>query len=179
MNTKISGKQYVGDPVMHKTNNNNQITIFQKKWVWAEKGGAPPCNVISKRTTVSFLEDPNSVRTNYIDFNTNHYAYSASNYPSSGCILSGDNMAVSVGVWYNPDITDEEIDRQTRILGGPWKSNGNLYFPGNITQFVTQPNDPNYTGKIWVIIRHDAIGYRGQMPLLSYTFSNYQYEVRR
>ncbi len=177
MNTKESNKSYVGDPVMYKNNNSNQVIIFEKKWVWAEKGGAAPCNQLPAKTIVSFREDPNSVKTNYLDFNTNHYAYDSSNVPSSPCILSGNHLPVSIGVWYNPDITDAEIDRQTKILGGPWLSDGSMYFPGNITQFVIQPNDPNYTGKIYVIIRQNSIGYTDRIP--TYTFSNYQYEVRR
>lgn len=179
MNIKESSKDYIGDPVMHKTNDNNEVAIFQKKWTWAEKGGAPACTQLAARTTVSFVEDPNSVRTNHIDFNTNHYAYTASNYPSGGCVLSGNQMSVSIGIWYDADITDSEIDRQTRILGGPWTGNGTLYFPGDITQFVVQPTDPNYTGEIWIVIRQNAVGYCGPAPAITYTFSNYQYEVRR
>jgi hypothetical protein len=180
MSTKTSSKKYVGDPVFHKTKDSNQRRIFDSRFIWAEKGGGPgACTLVSQnRLVLSFLEDPNSVRTNFIKFNTNYYVYSSSNYPTVGCVLSGQ-QGVSVGVWYNPDITDEEIDRQTEILGGPWLENGSVYFPGDITQFVTQPKDPNYTCSIFVIIRSASTGYAASRFVPSYEFSDYQYEVKR
>lgn len=177
MNTKTSNKDYVGDPVLHKTADDNQGQIYQANFIWAEKGGAAACWVINKRIIVSFDEDPNSVKTNFIKFNTNITAYASSNYPDLPCALLSGQQSVSLGVWYNPDITDAEIDRQTKILGGPWTTDGSLFYPGDITRFVTQPVNPKYTGKIYVILRIPInTGYNEGYAT---EFSDYQYEVRR
>jgi hypothetical protein len=129
--------------------------------------------VTAGTTVFSFKENPLSVHTNHLEFDTSFYLYSASNYPTLGCILSGTQLGVSIGVWYDGTITDEEIDRQTKILGGPFLGGS---YPGDITQFVTQPNDPNYTGSVYVTVKYPD-GY-AISNVVRGEFSNYQYEKR-
>ncbi len=180
MSTKTSkqtSSDYVGDPVLEKESDDNSSTVYTSKFLWVEKGGgAPACNVATNRLTAFFLEDPNSVKTTFLRLNTNLRVFDSSNYPDLGCVLSGNQLPISVGIWYNPDITDEEIDRQTEIMGGPWTSNGSLLFPNNITQFVIQPTHENYSGKVWVIFKFEGTGFNNSF---SSSFSDYQYEVRR
>lgn len=180
MSTKTSketGSDYVGDPVLEKESDDNNSLLFHSFFLWVEKGGGPSsCPFATERIVLSFDEDPNSVKTTFLRFNTNIRVYGSSNYPNLLCNDLSDQKSVSVGIWYNPDITDEEIARQTEIMGGPWTEDGSVFFPNDITQFVTQPVDPNYTGKVWVILKFDGLTYNGGY---SSDFSDYQYEVRR
>ncbi len=136
-----------------------------------EAGGGQcwPCTTVGDtKATFIFENDPLAVKINRLDFLIAPALYvnctedtCVLDAGQDDCIETTDEVNISIGIWHDNTITDAEIDRQTTILGGPWKTDLNQTnaFPGEITQFIKQPKDVDYTRFVYVTIRWDSASY--------------------
>lgn len=133
--------------------------------IWFGAVGAPSCGFIVTQAGVqqfTFQQklDPFAVKINKALIDSNFQLFGSATHepsdffcPERDVADAGSEVDMYVGVSPDGNITENEIKRQTQIMGGPWKATDadmiNAY-EADLTNFVTQPKDPLYTGIIHV-----------------------------
>lgn len=213
--TRSGKKDFIGKPKKQGlASEKGAYRDFEAVFLNVEGGAGlcfPCAQVGLTQYTFVFEHDPLATRIERLDFLTNLSLFA--DCSNTVCDVDPEDIAcdsvsqevnISIGIWHNDSIPDEEITRQTAILGGPWQggydfsiitdpetANFANAFPGDISQFVKQPNDPDYTGKVYVTLRWESDVYflPCSFSQLAFTsgqggtgsefraeFRNYQYE---
>ena len=152
------------------------------------EGGAGVCTPCVTAGVASwtfiFEHDPLATKIMRLDFLTNLALFGScadiacALGPGNTCDTVGSEGGISVGIWYDDTITDAEIDRQTVILGGPWTPGYDSSdpfanpFPGDISQFVTQPKHNNFSRKVYVKLKWSSAGLYLPCGFLTLNFTN-------